>query len=73
MHLLKTSYYEKQLLCFSLIGKDMMKAVMQKWLPAGDAMTQIICLHLPSPARAQKYRAEILYEGPIDDPAGQGW
>ncbi len=73
MHLLKTSYYEKQLLCFFLIGKDMMKAVMQKWLPAGDAMTQIICLHLPSPARAQKYRAEILYEGPIDDPAGQGW
>ena len=49
-----------------------MNIVMRKWLPAGDAMVQIIVLHLPSPARAQKYRAEILYEGPMDDPAAQG-
>lgn len=24
--------------------------------------------HLPSPAKAQKYRVENLYEGPLDDP-----
>ena len=55
-----------------LMGKEKMKVVMRKWLPAGDAMVQIIILHRPSPARAQKYRAEILYEGPMDDPAVQG-
>ena len=55
-----------------LTAKEKMKVVMRKWLPAGDAMVQIIVLHLPSPARAQKYRAEILYEGPMDDPAAQG-
>ena len=55
-----------------LAGKEKMKVVMRKWLPAGEAMVQIIILHLPSPIRAQKYRAEILYEGPMDDPAAQG-
>ncbi len=55
-----------------LVGKDKMKTVMRQWLPAGAAMVQIIVLHLPSPVRAQRYRAEILYEGPIDDLAGQG-
>ncbi len=24
--------------------------------------------HLPSPADAQKYRVDVLYEGPLDDP-----
>merc|ERR1719346_675399 len=39
------------------------------WLPAGDAMFQMIVIHLPSPVTAQKYRAELLYEGPHDDAA----
>ena len=55
-----------------LVGKEKMKMVMRRWLPAGDAMVQIIVLYLPSPVRAQRYRAEILYEGPMDDPAAQG-
>ena len=55
-----------------LSDKDLMKAIMQRWLPAGDAMFQMIALHLPGPLEAQKYRAEILYEGPMDDEAGQG-
>merc|ERR1719204_274836 len=42
------------------------------WLPAGDAMFQMICIHLPSPVTAQKYRAELLYEGPNDDAACLG-
>jgi elongation factor 2 len=31
----------------------------------------MIVLKLPSPVKAQKYRAAYLYEGPIDDPCGQ--
>ncbi len=27
----------------------------------------MIVLHLPSPAKAQTYRTELLYEGPADD------
>merc|ERR1712172_135660 len=47
----------------------LMKAVMRNWLPAGDAMFQMIVVHLPSPVTAQKYRAAALYEGPADDVA----
>merc|ERR1712218_568794 len=48
-------------------GKPLMKAVMRNWLPAGDTMFQMITVHLPSPVTAQKYRADQLYEGPLDD------
>merc|ERR1712136_486075 len=50
-------------------GKPLMKVVMRTWLPAGEAMFLMICIHLPSPVTAQKYRTEMLYEGPNDDPA----
>merc|ERR1712038_1878178 len=49
-----------------------MKAVMRNWLPAGEAMFQMIVIHLPSPVTAQKYRTEMLYEGPSDDDAAIG-
>merc|ERR1712218_265873 len=52
-----------------LEGKPLMKCVMRNWLPAGDAMFQMITVHLPSPVTAQKYRADQLYEGPLDDEA----
>merc|ERR1712200_180733 len=55
-----------------LEGKPLMKVVMRNWLPAGEAMFQMICIHLPSPVTAQKYRAELLYEGPSDDAACMG-
>jgi len=48
-------------------GKQLLKVIMRKWLPAGSAMLQMIVIHLPSPVTAQKYRTELLYEGPIDD------
>merc|ERR1739846_190731 len=54
-----------------LEGKPLMKAVMRNWLPAGEAMFQMIVIHLPSPVTAQKYRAAALYEGPQDDAACQ--
>jgi len=50
-------------------GKPLMKCVMRTWLPAGEAMFMMICIHLPSPVTAQKYRTEMLYEGPNDDEA----
>jgi len=52
--------------------KQLMKVIMRKWLPAGDALLQMITIHLPSPVTAQKYRMELLYEGPNDDDAAIG-
>ncbi|KAG4950437.1 hypothetical protein JHK82_043796 [Glycine max] len=51
-----------------LTGKALMKCVMQSWLPASSAILEMMIFHLPSPASAQKYRVENLYEGPLDDP-----
>nr|QVU21286.1 translation elongation factor 2 [Salpingoeca llamariensis] len=56
----------------SLEGKPLMKVMMRRWLPAGDALLQMISIHLPSPVTAQKYRMEMLYEGPHDDEAAMG-
>ncbi|KAA8644123.1 elongation factor 2 [Aspergillus tanneri] len=55
-----------------LVGKQLLKTVMRKFLPAADAMLEMICIHLPSPVTAQKYRAETLYEGPADDECAIG-
>jgi len=50
-----------------LTGKALLKRAMQKWLPAGDAILEMIVLKLPSPAVAQRYRVDTLYDGPLDD------
>merc|ERR1711884_790720 len=52
-----------------LFEKQLLKTVMRKWLPAGEALLQMISIHLPSPHTAQKYRTELLYEEPNDDGA----
>jgi len=52
--------------------KQLLKTIMRKWLPAGDAMLQMIVIHLPSPVTAQRYRMELLYEGPHDDLCATG-
>ena len=36
-------------------------------MPASEALLEMMIWHLPSPDRAQKYRVENLYEGPLDD------
>lgn len=46
-----------------LIGKPLMKRVMQAWLPASEALLEMMIWHLPSPAFAQRYRVDCLYEG----------
>jgi elongation factor 2 len=53
----------------TLTGKQLLKHIMQKWLPAADAILEMIVVHLPSPAVAQSYRYETLYDGPLDDEA----
>ncbi|CDZ96739.1 eukaryotic translation elongation factor 2 [Phaffia rhodozyma] len=50
-----------------LDGKALLKVIMRKFLPAGDVLLEMIVIHLPSPATAQRYRVETLYEGPMDD------
>lgn len=50
-------------------GKDLLKVVMRTWLPAGEVLLQMIAIYLPSPVTAQRYRMEMLYEGPLDDEA----
>jgi len=50
-----------------LEGKQLLKVVMRKFLPCAEALLEMIVLHLPSPVTAQRYRAETLYEGPLDD------
>ena len=47
--------------------KQLLKTVMQKWLPAHIALLEMMVLYLPSPFQAQKYRVENLYSGPMDD------
>ena len=52
-----------------LVGKPLLKRVMQRWLPASDAVLEMIVVQLPSPVIAQKYRTAALYSGPADDEA----
>jgi elongation factor 2 len=53
-----------------LTGKHLMKNVFQKWINAAEALLEMIIMKLPSPVKAQNYRAAYLYEGPIDDETG---
>merc|ERR1719502_953658 len=53
----------------NLIGKQLLKRVMQTWIPASEALMSMFVAKLPSPVAAQKYRVENLYEGPMDDEA----
>lgn len=50
-----------------LTGKPYMKRVMQTWLPAAEALLDMMVVHLPSPKKAQQYRVDALYSGPLDD------
>jgi len=52
-----------------LTGKPLMKRTMQIWINAADTLLAMIVSKLPSPSKAQKYRTETLYEGPMDDTA----
>jgi elongation factor 2 len=49
------------------VKRDVIRAVMSRWIPASEALLNMIINRLPSPIQAQKYRAETLYAGPLDD------
>lgn len=49
------------------VGKDLLKIVMQKFLPNANSLLEMIIQKLPSPVEAQKYRYKHLYTGPEDD------
>jgi elongation factor 2 len=44
-------------------GKELLKNVMQQWLPAAQSILEMVVNYLPSPVEAQKYRVDILYTG----------
>ncbi|EPS35566.1 hypothetical protein H072_11056 [Dactylellina haptotyla CBS 200.50] len=52
-----------------LDDKDFFRAVMQKVLPAPEAITDMVILHLPSPKEVQKHHVGIMYSGPSTDEA----
>jgi elongation factor 2 len=47
--------------------KKLMRLILQKWINAADALLEMMISHLPSPRKAQKYRAKYLYEGTEED------
>lgn len=53
-------------------GEALLKIIMRKFLPAGDSLLEMIVINLPSPATAQPYRVETLYEGPMNDESAIG-
>jgi elongation factor 2 len=55
-----------------LTQKKLLKRCMQCWLPASEALLEMMIEHLPSPVKAQKYRVDTLYNGPMDDAAACG-
>jgi elongation factor 2 len=42
---------------------------MRRWLPLSEALMYATVVHLPSPIEAQRYRVDVLFDGPRDHPA----
>ncbi|KAL0248676.1 hypothetical protein GEMRC1_003910 [Eukaryota sp. GEM-RC1] len=57
---------------FDQTDKRLLKTIMQRFLPAAEALLEMIIVHLPSPKVAQKYRCSTLYTGPLDDECATG-
>jgi len=47
--------------------KKVVKSIMMKFLPAAETLLEMIVAQLPSPKKAQAYRAEMLYSGEAVD------
>ena len=47
--------------------KELIKLVMQRWIPLSESLLSMITTHLPSPQESQIYRAQHLYTGPLED------
>ena len=55
-----------------MVPKKKLKAIMMKFLPASETLLQMIVMHLPSPKKAQAYRAEMLYSSEEPDKYFEG-
>jgi Xaa-Pro aminopeptidase len=49
------------------VGTSLYKEFIKKFLPAGRTFKRMIIWKLPSAQRAQKYRVDHLYSGPVND------
>jgi len=56
----------------TITPQELLKKAMMAWLPAADPLIDMIAEHVPSPVKAQKLRARLLYDGDVNDPSGQG-
>ena len=56
----------------SLTGTELVKATLSKCYPLQNCIAELACIRLPSPAVAQKYRVDVLYDGPSDDSCAFG-
>lgn len=48
-------------------GKEVVQKIFSLVFPAAEPILSMIHTHIPSPKKAQSYRGELLYTGPIDD------
>lgn len=48
-------------------NKDLYKKVFRKVFHLGSTLKRLIANKLPNPLEAQKYRADVLYSGPLDE------
>ncbi|KAJ7652421.1 eukaryotic translation elongation factor 2 [Mycena polygramma] len=55
-----------------LEGTALINAIMRTFLPADDAILNMVVVHLPSPVTAQRYRVSTLYEGSMEDECAVG-
>jgi len=51
--------------------KALLMLALRRWIPVGEAVLRMSVQHLPSPMKAQDYRCERLYTGPLDDRTAQ--
>lgn len=66
--LLRLTNCELKSEALGMTGKDLFRSLMHQLLPAGDCLMTMMIKNLPSPAVAQSYRVDRLYDGPSDDP-----
>jgi elongation factor 2 len=50
-----------------LVGSDLYKKLFRRIYPLSPVLKKVIVLNLPSPITAQKYRVDILYDGPLNE------
>ena len=58
---------EQGIKAFSLTFPEKKEVMLSEFMPIGNAILTSITLYIPPPSVAQRYRCEILYNGPPDD------